>query len=149
MAIKTINKKSDIENPIDRYYEQLECYLKVIENNELMYKHIENYLHKTHAPTHCTYKMKIVNIYEVDKESDKTKFKKDVGNRYLSCSMFVFVLLDFNSTYFRMLLWHGSRSTNWAGILTSGLRIAPPEAPVTGYMVFEKLNFIIKPLAFN
>lgn len=35
----------------------------------------------------------------------------------------------------RKLLWHGSRLTNWVGILGRGLRIAPPEAPVTGYMV--------------
>ncbi|KAG9073883.1 hypothetical protein FRC06_011089, partial [Ceratobasidium sp. 370] len=28
----------------------------------------------------------------------------------------------------RLLLWHGSRSTNFAGILKQGLRIAPPEA---------------------
>lgn len=35
----------------------------------------------------------------------------------------------------RQLLWHGSRLTNWVGILSQGLRIAPPEAPVTGYMV--------------
>ena len=34
-----------------------------------------------------------------------------------------------------MLLWHGSRLTNWVGILSQGLRVAPPEAPVTGYMV--------------
>ena len=34
----------------------------------------------------------------------------------------------------RMLLWHGSRLTNWVGILSEGLRIAPPIAPVTGYM---------------
>ena len=34
-----------------------------------------------------------------------------------------------------MLLWHGSRLTNWVGIISQGLRIAPPEAPVTGYMV--------------
>lgn len=27
-----------------------------------------------------------------------------------------------------------SRLTNWVGILSQGLRIAPPEAPVTGYM---------------
>lgn len=32
-----------------------------------------------------------------------------------------------------MLLWHGSRLTNWVGILSQGLRIAPPEAPKTGY----------------
>lgn len=33
-----------------------------------------------------------------------------------------------------MLLWHGSRLTNWMSILSSGLRIAPPEAPHTGFM---------------
>ncbi len=34
----------------------------------------------------------------------------------------------------RQLLWHGSRLTNWVGIFSQGLRIAPPEAPCTGYM---------------
>lgn len=34
----------------------------------------------------------------------------------------------------KALLWHGSRSANFAGILAEGLRIAPPEAPMTGYM---------------
>lgn len=33
----------------------------------------------------------------------------------------------------RKLLWHGSRTTNYGGILSQGLRIAPPEAPVSGY----------------
>ncbi len=33
----------------------------------------------------------------------------------------------------RKLLWHGSRLSNWGGILGKGLRIAPPEAPKTGY----------------
>jgi len=31
--------------------------------------------------------------------------------------------------------------TNYAGILSSGLRIAPPEAPVTGYMFGKGLYF--------
>jgi len=30
---------------------------------------------------------------------------------------------------------HGSRATNYGGILGQGLRIAPPEAPVNGYML--------------
>ncbi|ESO94891.1 hypothetical protein LOTGIDRAFT_147482, partial [Lottia gigantea] len=41
----------------------------------------------------------------------------------------------------RMLLWHGSRLTNWVGILSQGLRIAPPEAPVTGYMFGKGVYF--------
>lgn len=32
-------------------------------------------------------------------------------------------------------LYAGSRLTNFVGILSQGLRIAPPEAPATGYMV--------------
>lgn len=39
----------------------------------------------------------------------------------------------------RRLLWHGSRCTNFGGILSQGLRIAPPEAPVSGYM-FGKVS---------
>jgi poly [ADP-ribose] polymerase 2/3/4 len=34
----------------------------------------------------------------------------------------------------RRLLWHGSRASNFGGILSQGLRIAPPEAPASGYM---------------
>lgn len=30
----------------------------------------------------------------------------------------------------KKLLWHGSRLTNFVGIISQGLRIAPPEAPV-------------------
>ena len=41
----------------------------------------------------------------------------------------------------RMLLWHGSRMTNFVGILSQGLRIAPPEAPVTGYMFGKGVYF--------
>ena len=37
----------------------------------------------------------------------------------------------------RMLLWHGSRTTNFAGILSQGLRIAPPEAPVVSWTDFS------------
>lgn len=34
----------------------------------------------------------------------------------------------------KLLLWHGSRASNFGGILSQGLRIAPPEAPVSGYV---------------
>ena len=33
----------------------------------------------------------------------------------------------------KKLLWHGSLFSNFVGILSQGLRIAPPEAPKTGY----------------
>ena len=39
----------------------------------------------------------------------------------------------FKELHNRRLLWHGSRNTNYAGILSQGLRIAPPEAPVVSF----------------
>ena len=111
-----MNQKSSTENPIDKNYEQLECELKPLDHSDKMFKIIDNYLQKNHAPTHCTYTMKLLDVFEVNKELENARFK-DVGNR--------------------MLLWHGSRLTNWAGILRTGLRIAPEEAPSTGYMVFK------------
>ncbi|CAF3595748.1 unnamed protein product [Rotaria sp. Silwood1] len=36
---------------------------------------------------------------------------------------------------------HGSRLTNFAGIMSQGLRIAPPEAPITGHMFGKGLYF--------
>lgn len=41
----------------------------------------------------------------------------------------------------RKLLWHGSRTTNFASILSQGLRIAPPEAPITGAMFGKGVYF--------
>ena len=41
----------------------------------------------------------------------------------------------------RKLLFHGSRISNMCGILSQGLRIAPPEAPVTGYMFGKGVYF--------
>lgn len=43
--------------------------------------------------------------------------------------------MPFKELHNRRLLWHGSRTTNYAGILSQGLRIAPPEAPVVGTLL--------------
>ncbi|KAI0841052.1 PARP-domain-containing protein [Hypoxylon sp. FL0890] len=40
----------------------------------------------------------------------------------------------------RKLLWHGSRCTNFGGILSQGLRIAPPDAPRSGYSMSAYLS---------
>ena len=39
------------------------------------------------------------------------------------------------------LLFHGSKIFNFMGILAQGLRIAPPEAPSTGYMFGKGVYF--------
>jgi len=39
------------------------------------------------------------------------------------------------------LLWHGSRLPNYIGLLSQGIRIAPPEAPITGYFLGKGAYF--------
>jgi hypothetical protein len=41
----------------------------------------------------------------------------------------------------RQLLFHGSSLSNYVGILSQGLRIAPPEAPVSGYAFGKGVYF--------
>ena len=113
------NKKSS-EHPIDDYYKQLNCDLKAIEKSDPKYKLLEEYVRNTHAGTHNAYKLTVLDIFEVEREGEDKRFKK-LGNN--------------------MLLWHGSRLTNWVGILSQGLRIAPPEAPVSGYMFGKGVYF--------
>jgi poly [ADP-ribose] polymerase len=39
------------------------------------------------------------------------------------------------------LLFHGSTMSNFIGIMKQGLRIAPPEAPTTGFMFGKGVYF--------
>jgi len=66
---------------------------------------------------------KLLDFFKVLREGEKEKFdaKKHLGNR--------------------RLLWHGSRLTNYVGIISQGLRIAPPEAPVSGYRFGKGIYF--------
>ncbi|CAF2813932.1 unnamed protein product [Rotaria sp. Silwood2] len=121
IAFTTLNTDTNTRlNPIDQHYEQLKCKLYPVEKHEDIYILIDKYLQSTHASTHQQYKMEIEHIFKVERENENKVFK-DVGNK--------------------MLLWHGSRITNFAGIMSQGLRIAPPEAPVTGYMFGKGLYF--------
>uniref|UniRef100_A0A183BU97 Poly [ADP-ribose] polymerase n=1 Tax=Globodera pallida TaxID=36090 RepID=A0A183BU97_GLOPA len=62
-----------------------------------------------------------MEVLKIEREVESKRFKKDIGNLHL--------------------LWHGSRLSNYVGILSQGLRISPPEAPVTGYMFGKGIYF--------
>jgi hypothetical protein len=82
---------------------------------------VETYMKNTHAPTHSAYELKIVDVFKLDRYGENENFKSTIPNH--------------------TLLWHGSRLSNYAGILSQGLRIAPPEAPATGYMFGKAVYF--------
>jgi len=78
---------------------------------------------QTHGKTHNTYSLSVQSIFRVNREGEDGVFQA------------------YEDTANHQLLWHGSRVTNFVGILSQGLRIAPPEAPVTGYMFGKGIYF--------
>uniref|UniRef100_A0A803M9J2 Poly [ADP-ribose] polymerase n=1 Tax=Chenopodium quinoa TaxID=63459 RepID=A0A803M9J2_CHEQI len=111
------------DDPLYAQYERLHCQLIPVEVDSEEFSMIQKYTKNTHAKTHSDYNVDIVQVFRVSRQREEEQFKKFASSRN------------------RMLLWHGSRLTNWTGILSQGLRIAPPEAPVTGYMFGKGVYF--------
>ncbi|KAI1764021.1 PARP-domain-containing protein [Hypoxylon sp. FL1150] len=80
------------------------------------YTQLEDYLMETRGATH-TANYQVSQIFRIERQGEKERFEAVHG-----------------APRDRRLLWHGSRCTNFGGILSQGLRIAPPEAPASGYM---------------
>ncbi|KAB5579650.1 hypothetical protein PHYPO_G00197420 [Pangasianodon hypophthalmus] len=122
IAVKMVQSESmSDENPLDKHYRSLKCLLQPLESHTHEYQVIVKYLQSTHAVTHNDYTMTVLDIFSVERDSEKDNFLSHLHNR--------------------TLLWHGSRLSNWVGILSQGLRVAPPEAPVTGYMFGKGIYF--------
>ncbi|XP_041849099.1 poly [ADP-ribose] polymerase 2 isoform X2 [Melanotaenia boesemani] len=122
IAVKMVQSSADSdEHPLDRQYHSLQCKLQPLDSSSNEFKVIEKYLKSTHAPTHSDYTMTVTDIFSVDRDKESSNFQSHLSNR--------------------TLLWHGSRLSNWVGILSKGLRVAPPEAPVTGYMFGKGIYF--------
>jgi predicted DNA-binding WGR domain protein len=116
-------KSSGSEHTVDGYYNQLNTEIDVLSPESEEFKIIKTYVKNTHADTHSSYSLDIKDVYTVKRQGEDARFK------------------PFKKLHNHKLLWHGSRTTNFAGILAQGLRIAPPEAPVTGYMFGKGIYF--------
>lgn len=117
------SKTDDKENPLDSHYKQLKTDIEVLDKTSKEFEMIQQYVKNTHAKTHMQYDLEIEDVFAVKRQGEEQRFK------------------PFKKLPNRKLLWHGSRTTNFAGILSQGLRIAPPEAPVTGYMFGKGIYF--------
>jgi len=100
----------------DEAYRKLNCSLTAIDHVGVEFSMLNAYLANTHGTTHTSWGLELEDAFCVEREGEAARFK------------------PFAADSNRQLLWHGSRLTNWCGILKQGLRIAPPEAPVSGYM---------------
>ncbi|MCJ1453687.1 hypothetical protein MMC28_004035 [Mycoblastus sanguinarius] len=111
--MKDTSGKDDI-NHLDRQFKGLGLQeMTPLETTSSEYKQLHDYLIKSHGSTHHL-EFKVQDIFRIERKGEEDRFVKVKGSD-------------------RRLLWHGSRCTNFGGILSQGLRIAPPEAPVSGY----------------
>ncbi|XP_048549512.1 poly [ADP-ribose] polymerase 1 [Triticum urartu] len=124
IASKLVGFDGDNDESLDDKYKKLHCDITPLAHDSEDYKLVEKYLLNTHAPTHKDWSLELEEVYVLDRDGE--------GNKYSRYK---------NNLHNKMLLWHGSRLTNFIGILSQGLRIAPPEAPVTGYMFGKGLYF--------
>lgn len=110
-------------NPIDSQYQSLGLDEAVaLDKDSDEFKHLAAYVKKTHGKTHYM-QLRVDEIFRVTRSVEEERWEQAGWAKHAGDN--------------RKLLWHGSRTTNFGGILSQGLRIAPPEAPVNGYM-FDK-----------
>ncbi|KAL4247742.1 Poly [ADP-ribose] polymerase [Abortiporus biennis] len=116
-------------NPLDAHFKSLNLTKMepVSDRKGKEFIALENYVRDTHGSTHGNIKVKVEGAFRVERRDETDAWLKS-GYHNLADGE-------------RLLLWHGSRTTNFAGILKQGLRIAPPEAPVTGYMFGKGVYF--------
>lgn len=85
------------------------------------FKALKKYISNTES--HCLHGKYIANIYNLQRKGEPERFKK------------------WESLHNHQLLFHGSSLSNYVGILSQGLRVAPPEAPVSGYAFGKGIYF--------
>ncbi|CAF4483605.1 unnamed protein product [Rotaria sp. Silwood2] len=90
-----------------------------IDHDSEEFKLIEQYM----INTHDAYTLKLCELFKTKREEEFDLFKK------------------FQTIDNHQLLWRGSRTTDFACILSQRLRISPPEAPVTGFMLGKGVYF--------
>ena len=78
--MKIIGNKDACENPVDTQYQGLKCDLSALSQEEETFQLIEKYVRQTHAKTHNQYKLKVMDVFEVNRHGEEEQFK-DVGNR--------------------------------------------------------------------
>lgn len=83
---------------LDIKYSKLKCEIIPLNKDVPIYPVLLRYLKNTQAKTHDKYIIELVGIFAVRRPQEEEKYTKHIGNK--------------------MLLWHGSRLTNFVGILS-------------------------------
>ncbi|CAK85722.1 unnamed protein product (macronuclear) [Paramecium tetraurelia] len=102
-------------NPLTYCFNALNVRVITLHREHPEYKLIQQYINQSSTP-------KISNIFAIERRGEAERFES-------------------NKQYNRLLLWHGSKISNFMGILAQGLKVAPPWALNTGAMFGKGIYF--------
>jgi len=125
IAQRLMSQKGETDlnmSPIDINYRKLRTELIPLEKYRAEYQMIEEMVKNTQS-TEFKYTIQLDQVFEMAREGEAERFA------------------PYTKLPHHRLLWHGSRLSNYIGIISQGLRIAPPEAPVTGYFLGKGIYF--------
>jgi poly [ADP-ribose] polymerase len=130
IANEIIKETEDVKNedgsqlhPLDAQFQSLGLDEAVpLDKSSDEFRHLEGYFN--HSKKYgASANAQIQQIYRITRAEENKRFAESFGPDKLNGK----------AKDGRKLLWHGSRGGNFGGILSQGLRIAPPEAPANGY----------------
>lgn len=110
-------------HPTDFNYLHLQATITPLDRGSEEFKRLIQYVKNSHAKLHDNYELRVEDIFKVARNGEEKRYEPFAQFRN------------------RQLLFHGSRLTNFVRILRDGLRIAPPEAPYSGYMFGKGIYF--------
>ena len=100
---------------VDQQYRDINADIKQLAKTSREWKRVDKKIQSTRGHNHYHTTSTVKNVFEVSLNADHSRYDAcDVDNE--------------------QELFHGSRNCNILGILSRGLMIAPPQAPVSGYM---------------
>ena len=109
-------------NPIDYVHDALNVKISMLEAGSPEHSLIHKYVENTSGSS-ISFSTHKVNIFEVQRKGEAEN------------------IAEYSHHGNHRLLFHGSSMFNFLGILTQGLRVAPPEAPTTGYAFGKGIYF--------
>ncbi|KAJ0404080.1 hypothetical protein P43SY_000864 [Pythium insidiosum] len=120
--------RQTVVNPIEYMYDALQIKANVLSPDTAEHALLKQYFFAGLRPDDQK-RYQISNIFSVERRHESERYMNLVNSD-----------ATFKSRHSK-LLWHGTRRTNLMGILSEGLRIAPPEAPHHGYSYGKGIYF--------
>jgi hypothetical protein len=99
------------QSPLDYVFHSLQTEILPLNPSDDRFMSISRYAHNTREEM----MVEVLEVFQIARKGEAERYAP--YSRYSN----------------RMLLWHGTSMSNFIGILSQGLRIAPPEAPRSGF----------------